>query len=158
MEAWDKYNEPKHGAARLRSLEGTLLAACPASCPWLMNRCKETIHARRCHWLATSAASTAKATAWPTAIKWRGGRRPLVALQREYKVIVIIWQFLFIKKKVSKSCTSGTIQAKGSPLPHIPVVIVKQTGQNVERVTSKVLPGWKWGEGIAAMLTTEWVK
>jgi len=36
-------------AAWPRSLEGTLLAACPASCPWLMNRCKETIHARCCH-------------------------------------------------------------------------------------------------------------
>jgi len=29
--------------------------------------CRETVHARWCNWLATSAASTAKAAAWPTA-------------------------------------------------------------------------------------------
>ena len=64
----------------------------------------------------------------------------------------------FYKKKGFKKLYFWDNTGQGQPPPHIPVVILKQTGQNVERVTSKVLPGWKWGEGIAAMLITEWAK
>ena len=45
----------------------TVLAACPAPCSVLMDGCKEAVHERCCHWLATSAAFTAKPAAWPTA-------------------------------------------------------------------------------------------
>ena len=38
----------------------TLLAACPTSCSALMGGCKEENHTRCCHFLATSAAFTAK--------------------------------------------------------------------------------------------------
>ena len=39
----------------------TMLTSCPASCSVLMGGCMGTLHARCCHWLATSAAFTAKA-------------------------------------------------------------------------------------------------
>jgi len=38
-----------------------MLTSCPASCSVLMGGCMGTLHARCCHWLATSAAFTAKA-------------------------------------------------------------------------------------------------
>ena len=57
-----------------------------ASCSALMGGCKGAVHALCCHCLATSAAFTAKATAWPTAQASADGPcRPLVMLRNEYK-------------------------------------------------------------------------
>jgi len=40
-------------------------------CSALMDVCKRTLHARCFHWLATSAAFTAKVAVWPTVrSKW----------------------------------------------------------------------------------------
>jgi len=50
------------------------VATYPASCSALMGGCKETVHPRYCHWLATGAAFTAKAVAWPTAHASGNGR------------------------------------------------------------------------------------
>ena len=62
----------------------TVLVACPASCSALMGGCKRTVYARCCHWLATSVAFTAKATAWSTGYaSGNGRRRPLVTLRKE---------------------------------------------------------------------------
>ena len=49
---------------------GSLLATCPASCSALMG----TVDARCWHWLATSAAFTAKVAAWGTSQVSGGGR------------------------------------------------------------------------------------
>jgi len=51
------------------------LAACPTSCSALMVGCKGTVHARCCHWLASSAAFTAKVAAWPTVHESSDGHR-----------------------------------------------------------------------------------
>ena len=49
-----------------------------------------TIHALCCHWLATSAAFTAKVPAWSTAqVSWGGGRRPLVTFPKEYNANIL---------------------------------------------------------------------
>ena len=42
------------------------IRAIPYSICYILDGCKETVHARCCHWLATSAAFTAKATSLPT--------------------------------------------------------------------------------------------
>ena len=52
-----------------------VLAAIPASCSTLSGGCKGTVHARRCHWFATSAAFTAKGAAWSRARASGDGRR-----------------------------------------------------------------------------------
>ena len=41
-----------------------VLAACPDACSALMGECKGRVHAWCCHWLATSAAFTAKLAVW----------------------------------------------------------------------------------------------
>jgi len=51
-----------------------VLAACPTSCSALMDWCEGTVLARYCHWLATSAAFTAKVAAWPTVKESRDGQ------------------------------------------------------------------------------------
>jgi len=81
-------------AGRLSSVPGrvmpktckTAYAGCLASFSALMGGCKRTVHTRCCHWLATSAAFTAKAVTWSTAQASRNGRRrPLVTLRKEYR-------------------------------------------------------------------------
>jgi len=48
-----------------------------------------TVHVRRCHQLAASAAATAEAATWPSAqVSGNGRRRPFVTFQRENKVSV----------------------------------------------------------------------
>ena len=57
----------------------------PASCSAMMDGCKETVHMRCCHWLATSSAFTTKIAAWTTAQANEDRlRRPLVTLRKEY--------------------------------------------------------------------------
>ena len=54
----------------------------PRAGPWWMG----AVHARCCHWFATSAALTTKAAAWLWAEASRDGRRRLlVTLRKEYK-------------------------------------------------------------------------
>jgi len=62
------------------------LVACPASCSALMGGWKRTVYARCCHWLATSAAFTAKAVAWSTGhASGSGRRRPPITLGKQQK-------------------------------------------------------------------------
>ena len=72
-------------AGRLSSVSVgvTSYTACPASCLVLMGGGKGTVWAQCWHLLATGAAFTVKAAAWPTAQASRDGRcRPFVTLRK----------------------------------------------------------------------------
>ena len=81
-----------------RRLEKRYLQSVQPRARRLMHGCKETVHVRSYHWLATSAGFTVKVPAWPTAqVSGDGRSRPLVTLragltigQSGQKIVVIL--------------------------------------------------------------------